>query len=97
MIEFVYLPSFEYDLQAIWLAVAEHDVTAADLMVSQLETRCLMLRQHPDAGPPRTDIAPDCRHLVEGRYLILYRREPGRVTLVRAPHTRREIAPGVFS
>lgn len=96
MTELRFLPSFHRDVEDIWLAIARHDVAAADRMLSRLYERCLVLRDHPDAGPARPDIAVDCRHLVEGSYLVLYRREPTVVTLVRALHARRDLTSDVF-
>lgn len=91
MTELHYLPSFHRDAEGIWLNIAEEDIAAADRVLDCIYDRCLILRDYPAAGPPRVDIAADCRHLVEGNYLILYRYSETRVTLVRVLHSRRQI------
>lgn len=55
-----------------------------------------MLRDHPKAGPARPDIAADCRHLVVGPVLVLYRHMDSVVELVRAVDGRRDIGPEMF-
>jgi toxin ParE1/3/4 len=97
MAELHFLPRFHEDLQDIWLTIAAEDIAAADRMLTAIYDRCQLLARHPDAGPRRPEIAPDCRCLVEGTYLILYRRVGRRVTLVRAIHGQRRIKPDHFS
>lgn len=96
MIELHYLPSFRRDAEDIWLTIAEHDIASADRVLAGIYRRCLILKDHPAAGPPRVDIAADCRQLVEGNYLILYRLSTTRVVLVRALHGRRHITDSLF-
>ena len=84
MAKLTYLPRFHADLSDIWLYIAQDNPAAADRMVDKLFNRCKLLEDHPEAGPARPDIAPDCRMLVEGRYLILYRIAGQTVELVRA-------------
>ncbi|MCL2716325.1 MAG: type II toxin-antitoxin system RelE/ParE family toxin [Alphaproteobacteria bacterium] len=56
----------------------------------------MLLVDNPLAGPARPDIADECRHLVLGNYLILYRYQDGQVDLVRLVHGRRNITKGMF-
>jgi toxin ParE1/3/4 len=92
-----YLPKFEEDVLDIWSYIAQNDPRTADRFVEKIYERCLILRAHPKAGPSRPDIAADCRHLVVGPVLILYRHRPDAVDLVRALHGKREIEDEMFS
>jgi len=92
----VYLPSFEADALDIWSHVARDNPAAADRLIEALYARCLILEDHPEAGPRRVDIAAECRQLVEGPVLILYRLSGRRVELVRALYRGRELTPGLF-
>lgn len=91
-----YLPSFRGDLEEIWLHIAHENIAAADQLVDDLYERCLMLQAHPHAGLIRADIAPDCRQLVFGGYVVLYRIRTSRIELVRVLHGRRNIAAKHF-
>jgi toxin ParE1/3/4 len=91
-----YLPAFEDDALAIWTHIAEDNPAAADELIDKLYARCLLLIDHPLAGPARPDIAKGCRHLTLGRYLILYRYEKGQIDLVRALDSRRKISGEMF-
>ena len=79
------------DLLGIWLDIAADDAAAADRMLDQLEGRVRILESFPQAGPPRADIAPDARMLVEPPYLILYRLVPDGAQVVRVLHGARHI------
>ena len=96
MIELHYLPSFERDLDDIWLYVAEENETAADRLVSKLYDRCLILCDFPEAGPRRDELPSEVRQLVEGNYVILYRIRNNRLELIRALHAKRRIGPDVL-
>lgn len=91
-----YLPSFEDDALAIWDHIAQDNPVAADRVIDELYARCLLLIDHPLAGPSRSDIAEGYRHLTFGRYLILYRYEDRQVDLVRALDGRRNITGKMF-
>ena len=96
MTKLVYLPSFEADAVDIWSYIAIDNPSAADRLVDRLYQRCLILEDHPKAGQPRFDIAKDCRQLVEGPVLILYRETPQRVELVRALYRGRDVSADLF-
>lgn len=96
MVELHYLPQFHEDLQEIWLAIAVDDISAADRILFAIYDRCEILTTDPNAGPRRPDISSECRCLVEGTYLILYKHAHDRVTLVRAMHGHRELTSRDF-
>ena len=91
-----FLPSFRGDLEEIWFHIARDNMIAADQVVDGLCERCLMLQAHPQAGLMRADIAPDCRRLVVGGHVVLYRIRASRIELVRVLHGRRKIGPKHF-
>jgi toxin ParE1/3/4 len=91
-----YLPAFEDDTLSIWNHIAKDNPTAADELVDKLHARCLLLVDHPLAGPARPDIAKQCRHLTLGRYLILHRYKKGQVNPVRVLDGRRKISGKMF-
>lgn len=68
-----YLDKFYDDLLKIWHEIAQDNPSAADKMLDKIRNRALILEDHPKAGQSRPDIHPECRHLPEGRYVILYR------------------------
>lgn len=96
MIALNYLPSFEADALAIWSYVAEQNPVAADRLIERIYERCLILREHPNAGPKRPDVAADCRQLVISPVLVLYRHHRDQVDLVRAVYRGQDVVPELF-
>ena len=73
----------ERDLKDIWLVVAEHSLLNADRFLDQLETRIDSLIDFPDRGADRSEIAKNARVLIEGKYLIFYRKISKDVEILR--------------
>src|ERR1700721_1664074 len=62
------------DLLDIWLHIArQNSETIADKIYDRIEETCRLLRDHPQLGPARPEIAKDARALVVERWLALYR------------------------
>jgi toxin ParE1/3/4 len=62
------------DLLDIWLYIAPRSSEAvADQIYDRIEERCQLLKEHPQLGPARPEIAEDARALVIERWLVLYR------------------------
>jgi len=80
------------DLIEIWLWIAREDSAAADRVLDAIAARWSQLAEHPLSGSARDDIEPGLRHLVAGRYLVLYRVETAAVRILRVLHGRRRIA-----
>jgi toxin ParE1/3/4 len=80
------------DLIEIWLWIARDDPAAADRVLDAIAARWSQLAEHPLSGPARDDIQPGLRHLVAGRYLIVYRVVSAVVRILRVLHGRRSIA-----
>ena len=79
------------DLISIWLEIAADNPKAADHVLDAMERRLRQLAEYPFSGVARDDIGPDIRHLVAGRYLILYRISSAVIEIVRILHGRRNI------
>lgn len=79
------------DLIAIWLHDAQFGASAADRTIDDIERRWLQLLEFPMSGVARDDIAAGVRHLVCGRYLILYRATTVSIEILRVLHGRRRI------
>ena len=76
--------------------IARNDPIAADRVLDAIEQRWQQLVQHPYSGVSREEIAPDLRHLVIRRYLILYRVGMETIEIVRVLHGRRKLDRSVI-
>jgi toxin ParE1/3/4 len=96
------VPSLRYTIRArrdlidIWLDVSEVN-PAADDLYNRLEARVEILRQFPESGPLRPDIALGARVLIELPYLILCRIIPKAAQIVRVLHWARNIDKTLFT
>lgn len=79
------------DLQEIHDYIAEDNAIAAEMFINSLETRCRALADMPNAGRKRDDLAAGVSSVVEGNYLILYRRITGGICVARILHAKRDI------
>lgn len=61
------------DLLDIWAAIAPHNPAAADRVYDRIEDACRSLRDLPERGPARPDIAVSARAIVIERWLAFYR------------------------
>ncbi len=84
------------DLIQIWLDIASENPAAADRIYKRLDACTAPLRQFPELGPVRPDIAPDARMLVEAPYIVLYRIIGDVVQVVRVFHGRRHMDSALF-
>ena len=73
----------ERDLKDIWLVIAENSLLNADRFLDQLEARIDSLIEFPDRGPDRSEIVKGARVLIEGKYLIFYRKTAEDVEVLR--------------
>ena len=76
----------EQDLIDIWLYIAQDNVEAADRLLDRIDEAGWLLADNPELGRARPDIAPDFRYFPVGNYLMLYRRVPEGIELVRVVH-----------
>ena len=81
----------EEDLIDIWVYIAQDNPSAADRLLDDLDTKCLLLAENPRLGPSRPDIAPELRYFPVGNYLILYREIAQGIEVVRVTHGARRL------
>ena len=81
----------EADLEECWLHIARDDPRSATRFVETILSKCELLAGQPGIGRLRTELAPDLRSFVVGRYLILYRRIDDGIEVVRVLHGARNI------
>ena len=70
---------------------AGYSVAAADRVFDRIEARITLLKDFPESGVAKPDLAPDARMLVERPYLIFYRIRPDFVQVIRVLHGARDI------
>jgi toxin ParE1/3/4 len=80
------------DLLDIWLYVARRSSGAiADQICDRIEERCRRLREHPQIGRPRPEIAEGARAPVIERWLALYRLRDNGAQVVRIVDGSRDL------
>jgi toxin ParE1/3/4 len=78
--EYVLAPAAADDLEEIWLTIARDNVDAAERVLDELESACVLLAARPHAGHIREDLADaSVRFWPVRSYLVVYR--PDRVPL----------------
>jgi len=81
------------DLLDIWLYIAPRNSEAvAHRVYDQIEEACRRLKDYPQLGPARPDIAEGARALVIERWLALYRLVEDDVQVVRVVDGVRDLA-----
>ena len=75
-----------------WNYIAQDNSQAADNLLDEIDARSIALASSPYLGAARPDIAPELRHSLVGRYLILYRIIPDGVQIVRVIHGARRLS-----
>ncbi len=76
----------ESDLISIWHSIADQDPHAATRILKDLDARMALLDQYPDRGASRPEFGSGIRILIEGNYLIFYRRMRDKVEVLRVVH-----------
>ena len=87
----------EQDLEVIADRIAEHDPERAVSFVRELRARCIGLDPLPERFPlvPRYE-KEGIRHRVHGNYLIFYRVETDKVTVIHILHGAMDYAKVLF-
>lgn len=78
------------DLIAIWSYVASDDPAAADRLLDRLEEVLSKLAASPEMGVDRSDILSELRLFPVRDYLILFRRIPSGIEIMRVIHGARK-------
>ena len=81
----------EQDLADLAAFIAEDDPTAAVGVLNQIETKCALLSQYPEAGRSREDLFPRLRSYPAGSYTIFYRILEDEVQILRVLHGSRDV------
>lgn len=79
------------DLLDIWVYIAAQNPSAADRVFDRIEESCWRLRDFPQVGPARPDIAENARILIIERWLALYRLIDDGVQVVRIVDGARDL------
>jgi toxin ParE1/3/4 len=79
------------DLLDIWTYIAPQNPAAADRVYDRIEESCGLLRDHPQLGPARPEIAEGARALVVERWLVLYRLVENGVQVARIVDGARDL------
>lgn len=89
----VWRPLAQADLLDLYDWIAEHaGADTAFAYTSGVEAALLPLREFPELGAPRDDLAPGVRSLAyRGRTIILYRTVDGAVEVLRIAHGGRDL------
>lgn len=81
------------DAVAIWVYVAERDISAADRLLDTFDAKLKILAKWPGLGAGREELGAGIRSFPVGNYLILYRKAKGGIELVRLVHAARDLRP----
>lgn len=92
MAEVAWAAEAEEDLIDIWTYIAQDNPQAADDLLEEIDAKAIALASSPYLGAARPDIAPELRHSVVDRYLILYRLITNGVQVVRVVHGARRLS-----
>jgi len=81
------------DLVDIWIAIAVHDVRAADRHLDRIEDAISKLGEFPRIGASRPELMPGARALVRSPYLVVYTVDDllRQVDIVRVVDARRDL------
>ena len=90
-------PSATYDLEEIWLHIADDNPSAARQQVARILSAADNLCDFPDMGRARDRLASGLRSLIEDPYVIFYYPQPDRIEIVRVFHGRQDIESEMIS
>lgn len=82
-LDLVYSGAAAADLEAIFKHVALDSPRSARRWVAEIEKRCELLRDFPELGVERPDLAPSLRIFPHRRAVIAYRILSDRIRIVR--------------
>ena len=69
------------DFKRIWRYIALDNESAADRLLLAIDAKIEKLREFPELGSTRPEIAANARVLIQGSYLILYEYERAKDTV----------------
>jgi toxin ParE1/3/4 len=86
-------PQARRDLIEIWTYIAEDNERAADKILDRIDDLLHMLKDNPEAGRSRPELAPELRSFPVASYVLFYRPDENCVELVRVLSARLDIQP----
>ena len=84
-------PAAEADLLDIVAYIASDNPARARSFVAEIEARCVGLRDFPESGRARPELAPGLRSCPHGRYVIFYTPGADAVRIERVLHGARDL------
>jgi len=81
----------QFDLDEIWLFIAEDNPEAADRFHDLLLSKFMTLAGQPLIGRSRDELRPNVRGFPVGNYVIFYRDTPEHIEMIRVLHGARDI------
>ncbi len=81
----------QWDLREIRVYISRDSPTAAARQVRLIRERCQRLAERPGIGYPRDELGSGIRGFTVGAYVILYRKSPDGIQVVRVLHGARDI------
>jgi len=89
-------PLAAQDVREIVDYLLEHSEPAADRFTAELDAACQLLTSQPRMGRDRSDLAPDVRSVVVGKYIVFFRVSDSAIEVLRVIHGARNITPEMF-
>jgi toxin ParE1/3/4 len=80
-----------HDLLEIWSGIARHNPAAADDLTDSFNASLATLARVPGMGRARDELRPGLRSFPVRKYLLIYKKIPGGVELVRVIHGARDL------
>lgn len=77
-------------MRDIWRDIAVQNEAAAERLLMRLFEKFELVALHPEIGPPRPDIAPAARLVIEGNYVAIYEPTGYGAEIVAIVHGRRD-------
>ena len=81
------------DLDDIWLYIAQHNIEAADRLISAIVSRFPKLAAIPELGRQRPELGSQLRSFPVGRHVIFYHPMKNGIEIVRVLHGARDLPP----
>ena len=79
------------DFAEIWSYIAEHSVSNADAFAERIDRTLTLLARQPNVGRARSELYPDLRSFVIGKYVLFYLPLSKGIEVIRLLHGARDI------